>query len=69
MNSTYIWVFDLADKYLKNELIIIEIYVARNKFTKKGLFSGPLRKKEINNYIGHFGCFGYISNYIFFYKK
>ena len=49
MNSTYIWVFDLADKYLKNELIIIEIYVARNKFTKKGLFSGPLRKKEINN--------------------
>lgn len=44
MESTYIWIIncDKADSFVE-----LEIFVGRNKFTKAGLFSGPLRRQEI----------------------
>lgn len=45
MNSTYIWTIDIADP---TGNILLEIFEGRNKFTKAGLFSGPLRRREIS---------------------
>lgn len=45
MNSTYIWTIDTTKS---TENILLEIFVGRNKFTKAGLFSGPLRRQEIS---------------------
>lgn len=48
MENTYIWVID-RDK--ANSSVTVEIFDGRNKFTKAGLFSGPLRQQEIGTYI------------------
>lgn len=48
LESKLIWVlnFNSADKYLD-----IELYVGRNKYTKSGLFSGPLRRNGIDKFV------------------
>lgn len=45
MNSTYIWTIDITESV---ENVLLEIFEGRNKFTKVGLFSGPLRRQEIS---------------------
>lgn len=47
MENKLIWVLklDSTEKYLD-----IELYVGRNKYTKSGLFSGPLRRNRINEF-------------------
>lgn len=46
MGDTYIWTLDMSGEDLGSD-IPIEIFEGRNKFTKAGLFSGPLRRREI----------------------
>lgn len=47
MESIYIWAIDMA--YFEScSDIQIEIFSGRNKHTKAGLFSGPLRRQEID---------------------
>ena len=43
MSNLLIWVLDLSDSS-ETEYVTLEIFGGRNKYTKKGLFSGPLRK-------------------------
>lgn len=47
MENKLIWVLklDSTEKYLD-----IELYVGRNKYTKSGLFSGPLRRNGIDEF-------------------
>lgn len=44
MESTYIWIINYGKV---DSFIELEIFVGRNKFTKVGLFSGPLRRQDI----------------------
>ena len=48
MSNSLIWVLDL---YGKSEagFVTLEIFSGRNKFTQKGLFSGPLRKISVDS--------------------
>lgn len=50
MENKLIWVLNLdsTEKYLD-----IELYVGRNKYTKSGLFSGPLRRNEIDEFLSN----------------
>ncbi len=47
MENKLIWVlnFDTTEKYLD-----IELFVGRNRYTKSGLFSGPLRRNGIDEF-------------------
>lgn len=47
LESKLIWVlkFDSTERYLD-----IELYVGRNRYTKSGLFSGPLRRNGIDEF-------------------
>lgn len=47
MDNLLIWVLDLSGKS-EIEIVTLEIFSGRNKFTKKGLFSGPLRKISVD---------------------
>ena len=47
INNTHIWEIDLT-KPESNSGIQLEIFSGRDKYTKAGLFSGPLRRQEID---------------------
>lgn len=47
MSDSLIWVLDLSGKS-ETEFVTLEIFSGRNKFTRKGLFSGPLRKISVD---------------------
>lgn len=47
MKKSYIWVINESN--INETIIEIEIFVGRNKYTKKGIFSGPLRRKTLYN--------------------
>jgi len=47
MESIYIWAIDMTHLDSCSD-IQIEIFSGRNKYTKAGLFSGPLRRQEIS---------------------
>lgn len=50
MDDTYIWAIDLTQP--KSSLITqIEIFSGRDRYTKSGLFSGPLRRLEITPFL------------------
>lgn len=47
MERTIIWVIDIREP---DSSVEIEIFSGRNKFTKAGFFSGPLRREDIKNF-------------------
>jgi SNF2 family DNA or RNA helicase len=48
--NTLIWVFDFSKKTQQaSEDIQVEVFEAQNKYTKAGLFSGPLRRPILND--------------------
>ena len=47
MDNTYIWEIDMAQLGADTG-IQLEIFSGRDKYTKAGLFSGPLRRQEID---------------------
>ena len=47
MDNTHIWEIDMA-QLGPDTGIQLEIFSGRDKYTKAGLFSGPLRRQEIN---------------------
>lgn len=47
MGNTHIWEIDMT-KPEPNSDVQVEIFSGRDKYTKAGLFSGPLRRQEIN---------------------
>lgn len=52
MENTCIWIIDLVNPEEYNTSVMLEIFVGRNKFTKAGLFSGPLRRQDISSFLG-----------------
>lgn len=48
MSNSLIWVLDLSGKS-ETGFVTLEIFSGRNKFTQKGLFSGPLRKISVDS--------------------
>lgn len=47
MSNSLIWVIDFSAD-IDSTLVTLEIFSGRNKYTKKGLFSGPLRKITVD---------------------
>ena len=47
MDNTYIWEIDMAQLGADTG-IQLEIFSGRDKYTKAGLLSGPLRRQEID---------------------
>ena len=50
MDNTYIWEIDMTRPGSDTD-IQIEIYSGRDRYTKAGIFSGPLRRQEINPHL------------------
>ena len=50
MSNSLIWVLDLSGSS-EAEFVTLEIFNGENKHTKKGLFSGPLRKIKVDAFV------------------